>query len=119
MVASERLDRGEVRSLLGKLVALLGPDGFFEELAQVADVALIDTRVLMASAGAYPSDADRFASDLFLIDDIEDPWLRAFTAAAARAPLPVLLGGHGIVAGGLYALAGIVADHRAGKLGRH
>ncbi len=112
MVASERLDRGEVRSLLAKLLDLLGPEGFFEELATMSDAAVIDTRVLMAASGHYPGNADRFASDLFWIDPIQNEWLRSFTVAAANAPIPVLLGGHGVVAGGLYALAEIISGRR-------
>lgn len=112
MVASERLVRGDVRTLLGRMVDILGPDAFFEELAALADVALIDTRVMMAARGHYPDAADRFASDLFLVEAINDDWLRAFTASAARASLPVLLGGHGVVAGGLYALADVVMQRR-------
>lgn len=114
MVASERFKRGEVRSLLGKLLELLGPVAFFDELAQVADAAIIDSRVLMASSGHYVGDVDRFASDLFMADSIRDEWLREFTAAAARAPIPVLLGGHGVVAGGLYALTEIISGRRQG-----
>jgi len=113
MVASERLARGEVRSLLGKMAEMLGPEGFFAALAEVADAVIMDSRVLMAAAGHYPDDADRFASDLYMLDAIRDPWLRAFTEAAAGAPIPVLLGGHGVVAGGLYALSDIVAERRA------
>jgi hypothetical protein len=112
MVASERFDRGEVRSLVGRMLALLGPSGFFRELGQIVDAAIIDSRVLMAASGHYPGNADRFASDLFLADAIADPWVRAFTEAAAEAPIPVLLGGHGVVAGGLHALADIVAARR-------
>jgi hypothetical protein len=112
MVASERLARGEVRSLIGRLLALLGPDAFFADLVQVSDAAIIDTRVLMAASGHYPDDADRFASDLFLWDEVRDPWLRDLAAAAASASIPVLLGGHGVVAGGLYALADVVAGRR-------
>jgi hypothetical protein len=112
MVASERMARGEVRSLLNRLLELLGPRPFFEELAQVADAAIIDSRVLMAASGHYPGNAERFASDLFLPDEIEDPWLREFTAAAAQAPIPVLLGGHSVVAGGLYALTDMITDRR-------
>lgn len=115
MVASERLDRGEVRSLLGRLLELLGPEGFFEELSRLVDVAIIDSRVLMASHRHYPDDADRYASDLFLPDEISDPWLRDFTAAAAKASIPILLGGHGTVAGGLYALAEIVTAARKNR----
>jgi len=113
MVASERLARGEVRSLLLRMVELLGPEGFFAALAEVADAVIMDSRVLMAAAGHYPDDAERFASDLYMLDAIRDPWLRTFTEAAANAPIPVLLGGHGVVAGGLYALSDIVAERRA------
>jgi hypothetical protein len=112
MVASERVDRGEVRSLMGRLLALLGPKAFFEELAGVVDAAIIDTRVLMAAAGQYPSDGDRFASDLFMPDIVSNPWLKELTEAAAKATIPVLLGGHGVVAGGLYALAEIITARR-------
>ncbi len=31
---------------------------------------------------------------------IEEPFLREFTAAAQAAPMPILLGGHSLVAGG-------------------
>jgi len=48
------------------------------------------------------------------VESIADPWLRDFTTAAANAPIPVLLGGHGVVAGGLYALAEIVTARRRG-----
>ncbi len=113
MVASERLARGEVQSLIGRLVELVGPQQFFEELARIADAAIIDSRVLMAACSHYPGDAERFASDLFLTETIQDNWLRDFTEAAAQAPIPVLMGGHGVVAGGLYALADIItARHR-------
>ncbi len=112
MVASERAERGEVRSLVERVLAILGPERFFDELGQIVDAAIIDSRVLMAASGHYPGDADRFASDLYLVDEIVDPWVRALTSAAAGAPSPVLLGGHGVVAGGLYALADIVAARR-------
>lgn len=117
MVASERVDRGEVCSLIGRMIEIVGPDMFFHELARMVDAAIIDSRVLMAASGHYPGDADRFASDLFLVDGIADPWLRTFTEAAARAPIPVLLGGHGVVAGGLYALAEVVAARRKAAQG--
>ena len=46
---------------------------------------------------AWPAAEDRFASDLLLADRIRDPWLAALTASAARAPIPIVLGGHTLV----------------------
>ena len=55
---------------------------------------------------AWPSAEDRFASDLLLPERVADPWLRALTASALAAPIPVLLGGHTLVGPGLRLLAG-------------
>nr|MCU0479422.1 hypothetical protein [Chloroflexota bacterium] len=73
--------------------------------------AIVDTRVLLAhrlgpDEDAWPAVEDRFASDLLLADRVTDPWLRALTAAAARAPIPVLLGGHTLVGPGLRPIFG-------------
>ncbi len=108
MVASGRLQRGEVKSLLGEMIRKDGVYAFFATLAGLSDAAIIDSRPLMASMGHWPSDADRFASDLYLSEAIGDPWLREFTQAAAEAPIPILLGGHSLVSGGLYALVEII-----------
>ncbi len=112
MVASGRLEQGSVRSMLTPWIKARGFQGFFEDLSELADAVIFDSRVLFAAHGVYPDAADRFASDLFWLDAIRDPWLQEFTAAAANAPLPVILGGHSVVAGGLYALAEII-QHRA------
>ena len=115
MVASERYQRGEVRSILGKLLELQGAEAFFNTLAEMVDVAIMDTRVLMAHQGRQFSAADRFASDLFMVDSISDVWLRKFTEAAANASIPILLGGHSAVAGGLYVLSEILTLLRVKK----
>lgn len=108
MVASEREARGEVRSMLLPMLESLGMEGFFARLAEMADAVLFDTRVLFAARGFTPSAADRYASDLLWHWAVEDDWLRAFTFAAATAPIPIVLGGHSLVAGGLHALLEIV-----------
>lgn len=105
MRALGRADRGEVRSLIGQYIDAVGPHTFFRELASIAEVAFFDTRVWMAHAKLDLSEADRFFSDLGHVDRIEDPRLREFTIAAFQAPIPVILGGHSLVAGGLWALA--------------
>lgn len=103
MAAAGREGAG-ARSLLAYHLKAVGLPRFFEELATLGDAAFIDTRVLLAHMGIHPSRADRFLSDLGRPVEIEDPFLREFTQAAAAAAVPVLLGGHSLVSGGLMAL---------------
>ena len=81
------------------------PAGFFARLAEAADGAILDTRPLLAADGTLPPANDRFASDLFLPEEIADSRWRSFTEAARNAPIPVVLGGHNLVSGGLFLLA--------------
>ncbi len=97
---------GDARPLLLQHVLREGgPTAFFGRLAGTADAAILDSRPILAVEGRLPPAADRFASDLFLLESIENPRWRAFTQAAAEAPIPVLLGGHSLVSGGLQLLA--------------
>jgi hypothetical protein len=104
MRASGRQDRGEVRSLLAYYLEAAGLESFFAALASMANAVLLDNRVLFAHRGSLPSAADRFYSDLRRPDRVGDPFVRAFTRAAMDAPVPVIMGGHSLVTGGLYAL---------------
>ncbi len=112
MRASGRQERGEVRSLLSDYLDVVGITGFFDALADLADGVLMDNRVILAARGLWPSAADRFNSDLFRWDRVQEPFLRRFTRAAAEAPVPVVMGGHSVVAGGLMALAEAVSSER-------
>lgn len=96
--------RGEVTALLGRLMEELGFEAFFDFLAELAGGAVLDTRVLFEHFGWRLNAQDRFASDLGKLELISHPGLREFTQAAVSAPIPVLLGGHSLVAGGLWAL---------------
>ena len=105
------------RSILGELLDRDGPESLSRTIAKLADAGVIDTRVLLAhrhgtSEQAWPVPEDRFASDLLLPATIADPWLRALTESAIASDLPILLGGHTAVNGGLRLLA---QRARAGK----
>jgi hypothetical protein len=104
MRASGRQEQGEVCSLLADYLDLVGVESFFDELAGLAEGVLFDDRVILAARGLWPSALDRFNSDLYRWDRVVDPFLRRFTRAAAEARVPVVLGGHSVVAGGLMAL---------------
>jgi hypothetical protein len=94
------------RSLLGVLLDADGPGSIGRHAAALADGAMIDTRVLLAhrlgpDERAWPRAEDRYASDLLLADRVRDPWLRALTASAAGAAIPIQLGGHALVGPGV------------------
>jgi hypothetical protein len=105
MRANGREARGEVRSLLGFHYSVVGARQFFADLARLGDAAFIDSRVLFNHLGLSPSASDRFNSDLLRPSEIRDPVVREFTVAARQAPIPVVLGGHSLVSGGLWTLA--------------
>ncbi len=110
-----RASQRPVRSVLGLLLDRDGPGALGRLVAQLADAAVVDTRVLLAhrlgiDETGWPSPEDRFASDLLLTDRIGDPWLRELTEAAAEAPVPIALGGHTLVGPGSRLL---LADRRA------
>ncbi|GMV84333.1 MAG: hypothetical protein AMXMBFR80_01910 [Dehalococcoidia bacterium] len=105
------------RSLLGFLIEEVGVERFFDRIAELGDAAVIDTRVIEAHLGVTPSREDRFQSDLLASSEIDDPFLRRFTAAAATARVPVLLGGHSLVSGGLMALNDVAWRENDRRLG--
>lgn len=112
MRASGRQRNKEVRSLLARHIDLVGFEGFFETLGELANGVLLDNRVILASRGLWPSALDRFNSDLYRWDQVENPFLRGLTRAAAEATVPVVMGGHTVVAGGLMVLAETMCSDR-------
>ncbi len=119
MKALGREERGEVVSLLGFMVKELGPSKFFEYLSSVCDLAFIDTRVIFAHLQKQVSDWDRFQSDLGRFQLIKNQWVKEFTRSAWESPIPVILGGHSLVAAGLWILAEMVAKEKDESGYRH
>ncbi len=108
MKALGRQSRGEVRSLLGAMLLGMSPERFFAGLGEYCQAAFIDTRVVFAALRGEVSAWDRFNSDLGRYEVIKDGFVRDFTAAASSAPVPVVLGGHTAVAGGLWVLTDLL-----------
>ena len=104
MVASGRLARGEVLSLLTRITEVRGLKSLIDFLERSSTGVFWDTRVWLAATGGYPSPADRFAADLGRIADISEARLRELTESILGSNTPILAGGHGIVSGGLLAL---------------
>lgn len=104
MRALGRAERGEVHSLFGFLLQQLGPEGLVNYLCSIADAAFIDTRVVFAHLHLDLSEGQRFASDLGWVEQVPDQLIADFTRAAFAAPIPIILGGHSLVAGSMWSL---------------
>jgi 2-phospho-L-lactate guanylyltransferase (CobY/MobA/RfbA family) len=104
MRASGREERGEARSLLGYHYEAVGPRRFFETMASLGQALFMDSRVVFSHLGLRLPASDRFYSDMRRPELVQDAVAREFTETAMAAPLPVVLGGHSMVAGGLWAL---------------
>ena len=104
MRAAGRLGAGQVRSLLSDHLQAVGLSRCVADLCSMTDAMLWDTRVLWAANGVWPSEEDRYAADLGLVDAISDPFIRDFTQAVLDAPIPIVTGGQALVSGGLWAL---------------
>ncbi|MCL6648425.1 MAG: hypothetical protein K6U89_08845 [Chloroflexi bacterium] len=94
----------QVRSFLGTYLEQVGPVGLFATFARLAEAAFLDSRVLFAHLGLQLSVEDRFQSDLGQWQAVHDHQAAAITRAAVEAAIPVVLGGHSLVSGGLWAL---------------
>ncbi len=110
MRASGREEQGKVRSLLGFLVEHAGPHRAVADIAQTAQAAFIDTRVLFNHLHLDTTMSDRFNSDALRWEQVAEPTAREFTRAAAEAEIPFVLGGHSLVSGGLTLLAAMVQE---------
>jgi hypothetical protein len=109
MSANRRQAEGKVFSFVADYIDRVGEAAFVDQLAQTSDLVLFDTRVLLAHHRLWPSTEERFASDLGRFEKIGDARLRRLTEACLSATIPILLGGHNVVSGGLYALLDLVA----------
>ena len=99
------------RATIGRLLARRGPAALPDVVAELADGAIIDSRVLMADhygpdEAAWPAPADRYASDLLRAEEVADPWLRELTTAAAASRRPIVLGAHTLIGPGIRWLLG-------------
>lgn len=114
MKALRREEEGRVQSLVADMIDEMGPKRFFRKLESVCSAIFFDTRVVFANRGRKVNDWDRYHSDLGQVEQIRDPWVRQFTEAALECRIPVVLGGHSVVSGGLWVLADRAITARGG-----
>jgi len=106
---------GMVCSFVGSFLDDLGTPAFIRYLERSSDVALVDTRPLFAHFRISPDDNDRFSSDLLLWEQVKDPWVREFTKGAAESSIPIILGGHTLILGSIWALVDAIRAERSAR----
>lgn len=104
MKALGRQHRRQVVSLIGCLVEQVGFASLVKALERVAAAAFVDSRVLFHHLGLRLPTRDRFSSDLLRPGEVRNQVAREFTSCVLDAGIPVVLGGHCLVSGGLRAL---------------
>jgi len=104
MKALGREKRGEALSLLGFFLQEVGPQRFIKYIERVCRAAFLDTRVLMAHLRPGLSSEERYLSDLGHWQEMKEPFFRDLTRCAMNSEIPILLGGHSLILGGLWAL---------------
>ncbi len=112
MKARGRVQREEVGSLFTSYLEEIGITQFFRMISRFCDAALIDSRVIFAHMKKKVTRSDRFLSDIGEYSAIEDEFVREFTKGASLASIPIVLGGHSLVSGGLWVLGEMMRIER-------
>jgi len=112
MKARGRVEREEVGSLFTSYLEEIGISQFFRMLSRFCDAALIDSRVIFAHMKKKVTRSDRFLSDIGEYNAIKDEFVREFTRGACEASIPIVLGGHSLVSGGLWVLGEMMRNEQ-------
>ena len=113
MKALGRIHRGEINAFLGLIMEDQSVDKLFRYFEAVGTAILWDNRPAIyhmkkGLPGDQERDLDRFLMDLFYPEAVKDPVLQSIADRAYRSGLPLLMGGHSLVSGGIYALVTLV-----------
>lgn len=97
--------RGEAKSIFASYIKRCGTRNFVKDLSDVTGTAFVDTRVLLSSLGCRLSTEERFASDLFMKNYVEDEVAYELTDAFSTSSCNFICGGHCLVSWGIRSIA--------------
>lgn len=87
-------------------------DIFFKLFENICDGGIFDTRAVFSLfAGEYEQE-DLYLSDMKMWEKIKNPFIKSFTKRVSESELPIILGGHSVVNGGLMALSNLVGGKK-------
>ncbi len=93
-----------VKSLMAKSIDIMGMKEFFNYMSEIAHVMFFDTRIVYAHNNLHLIENDRFYADLLLPEKVNDPYAKKMTEEILKAKIPIVPGGHSLVAGGMWSL---------------
>ncbi|MFP4456447.1 MAG: hypothetical protein ACLFPS_02190 [Clostridia bacterium] len=93
-----------VKSLIAKMIDIMGMNEFFNYMSKIAHVMFFDSRIVYAHNNLHLIENDRFYADLLLPEKVKDPYAKKLTEEIMKAKIPVVPGGHSLVAGGMWSL---------------
>lgn len=105
LYASGSKDRSSKEYIANVLLEEKGMAGALDCLLGDSEALFLDTRVLYAGRGMWPSAPDRFWSDLKEPEKINDEFVRDLTRASMNFDQPLVLCGHSMISGAMYLLA--------------
>lgn len=87
-------------------------DNFFKLFENICSAGIFDTRVIFSLfAGKYDQE-DVYLSDMKMWEKINNPFIKSFTKKISESKVPIILGGHSVVNGGLMALSNLVKGEK-------
>lgn len=87
-------------------------DNFFRLFENICDGGIFDTRVIFSLfAGKYEQE-EAYLSDMLMWEKINNPFIKSFTKKVSESRVPIILGGHSVVNGGLMALSILVGGKK-------
>ncbi len=100
----KREEKELVNSLIAKMIDLMGMKEFFNYISTLAHVMFMDTRIIFAHNNLHLIENDRFYADLLLPERVENPYAKKLTEEIINAKIPIVPGGHSLIAGGMWSL---------------
>ena len=99
-------------SLLSKIFQSENFDIFFDMFENICNACILDTRVIFSLfAGEYDQE-ELYLSDMQMWKQIKNPFIKSFTKKVSESKVPIILGGHSIVNGGLMALSNLTGGKK-------
>ena len=99
-------------SLLKHVFNLENLNIFLDMFENICSAGIFDTRVIFSLfAGKYDQE-DVYLSDMKMWEKINNPFIKSFTKKISESKVPIILGGHSVVNGGLMALSNLVKGEK-------